>query len=303
MSNKKRNRNIKGGSQIKPESNKGLFYRKLALYLSVPLIFAIGTYYSRLRNCEELKITSNQICLPSPFEIKDSNLRQGYLEEIIKGRDMPWCSGVVYDSDGSKIINFIRTEVGTLEKDESVIDESIKEYEKLFQGGYYDAKTPEILELSGTKRKTKIFVGRQFFEDSKLAYISSKDFESIIANHENHHTIQYATGLGLKDKSSILNGVNLGLISKTVYYHLGELDADYHELRNIFSGEFKVSQSYREDVKKKFLLDYIILYTSLKKSSPLQKELIEKGLARAKDILPRGIDIEKFIREKELTKN
>jgi len=212
---------------------------------------------------------------------------------------MPWCSGVVYDVDGSKIIDFIKTEVRTLEKDESVIDESVREYEKLFRGGNYDAKTPEILELSELGRKTKIFVGRQFFEDSKLVYISGKDFECIIANHENHHTIQYATGLGLKDKQSILNGINRSLINKNVYYHLGELDADYHELKNIFSGEFKVSQSYKEDVKRKFLLDYIILYTSLKKSSSLQKELIEKGLARAKDILPPGMDIEKFIREKE----
>jgi len=39
MSNKKRNRNIKGVSQIEPEqNNKSSFYRKLALYLSIPVI-------------------------------------------------------------------------------------------------------------------------------------------------------------------------------------------------------------------------------------------------------------------------
>ncbi len=289
MSNKKRNRDIKAVSQIEPEEkNKRLFYKKLVLYLSIPLILATGVYYSKLENCEKRKIPiiNYQISFPSPSEIKDSNQRQRYLEDILQGREMPWCLGVVYDKDGSKIIAFIRTEIKALEKDELIVEESIKEYEKLFKGGNYDAKTPEILELSETNRKTKIFVGRQFFEDLRFLYLTANDLECIIANHENQHTRQYANGLKLKDKNSVLKGIHSGLIDKTVYYHLGELDADYHELKNIFSGEFKVSERYRGEVQKKFLMEYIILYTSLKKSSNLQREIIEKGLARAENILP-----------------
>lgn len=287
----KRNVKIEPGRNkiLKNVSKNPFFPRKMIFYLTIPLLLINSNNYPQLKNYHEtdtFRLNFQRKDLP-PSEIKGDIKRQKYLEEIFLEKEMPYCSGIVYDKDGSQIIDFIRAEIRTFDRDEAMIESSIREYEKLFRGGNYDAQTPEILELSELGRKTKIFVGRQFFEEKRFAFLTKKDIECIIANHENQHTKQYAEGLGLEEKKQVLEGIHSGSIDKTIYYALGELDANYHELRNILSGKFKTSEHYKESVKNKFLMDYITLYTSIKNSSPLQKKIIERGLSRVENILPR----------------
>lgn len=289
----KRNKLIKGKKEI-PE-RKGLF-RRAFLYLAVPLTL-VGSYF--LKDYKEPETTTRNIpalAIP-PSAVTDSSKRQKYLEDLVRGIEIPFCSGVVYDNDGSQICDFVREEIRVVEKDETEIEKIMREYEKQFRGGNYDAKAPEILELSELGRKTKIFVGRQIFEEPRFAYLTREDLKSILANHEAQHTIQFARGLGLEKKQEILSGFYSGQINQSIYYALGELDANYSELRRIFSGEFRVSQKYEEEVKRHFLMQYILLSASLGKSSPLQREIIERGLKRVEGILPRGIDVRKMIEE------
>ena len=213
---------------------------------------------------------------------KDPAKRQHHLNQLLEGIKIPYCSEVVYDHDGSKILEYVRSEMlfyGTPSKE---ISQIIKSYESIYKGGYYDTKTPEILQLSGMNRSSKIFVGRRMYED--FVNLEDSDLKHIFVAHESQHCLQHAKGLGYLDKNLLLDGVANGLIEKRVIYEIAELDANYHGLKRIFSGEFKVGKAYFEDTKNQYIQNHSRLHSVLKSSSYLQRKFILAAFEGVKDL-------------------
>ncbi len=213
---------------------------------------------------------------------KDFTKRQAYLDNLLMGITIPHCSEVVYDHDGSKILDYIRAEMVSYSTPKKESEGIMRLHEQQFKGGYYDAKMPEILELSGMNRNSKIFLGRRIFED--FVHLTDEEIKHMIVAHEGRHTIQHAKGLGYIDKNLLIDGVANGLIEKRVVYEIAELDANYHGLKRILSGEFKVSREYFEATKRHYYLNRARLENVLEESSAPQKRFIKAAFDNIKDL-------------------
>ena len=218
---------------------------------------------------------------------KDYPKRQYYLNNLLQGITIPYCSGVIYDHDGSKILDYLRSEMESFGIPKKELEEEIIKFQELqVKGGYYNANTPEILQLSGMNRDSKIFIGRRIFEFEELTYLTGEDIKHIIVAHEGRHVIQHAKGLGYLDREILFDSRNKGLIERKVVYEVAELDANYYGLKRILSGEFRVSKAYFEQTKHSFLLNYSKLYSVLPKSSDIQRSFINSSFEIVKDLIP-----------------
>ncbi len=202
---------------------------------------------------------------------KNPEKRQAYLNWLLRTNQIPYCSGVIYDHDGSKIVEYVKAEVQLIEKNPK-LEEIMHPYENAFKGGNYDAKTPEILELSGLNKKSKIFIGRKMFEE--FGYLTEEDIKHIIVAHEGRHTEQHAKGLEYISKDRLLEAVHNNLIDNKVLYSIFEYDAIGYGLRRILSMEFPVSGFYSNMVKSDFINNGFFLTKSSINGSEFQRELI-----------------------------
>ena len=210
---------------------------------------------------------------------RDSEKRQEYLLDLVDINEIPYCSGIVYDHNGTKIIEHIKLELEDYEGPAYSLDEVIAPHEKQFKDGDFMARVPDIFDLSGRGRHTKIFMGRVLFEDQET---TPPDLKHTIVAHEGRHVLQYAKGLEFMEKEILLKGFRVGLIHRPVLYEVGELDANYHGLKRIDSGEFKVTEGYHQFVIRKYNTNKNKLKSILNRSSDIQKRLINNALEACK---------------------
>ena len=200
-----------------------------------------------------------------------SEKRQVYLDDLLKGIEIPFCSGVFYDHDGSKIVDYLISEVQ--DKGMPLDNQTINFYKEKFRNGNYNSEVPEIFDFSEKGKKSPIFVGRTLFKNKT----GSLDFKYILVAHEGRHAEQHARGIGYFNKEELIEGVNTGAIKHPVLYEVCELDANYHALKRIKSGEFKVDRAY-QDMKEDYDINRAKLTFVLDKSSDIQKRLITNAL-------------------------
>lgn len=215
-------------------------------------------------------------------------IRQKYLDDLLKTNQIPYCSGVVYDHTGDKIVDYIRSELASFSLSSSEKQAMLSSYASQFQGGKYDVKTPEILELSGKGRSSKIFVGRELFE--VYTNLTSQDIRHILVAHEGRHAYQHAQGPPFFPKEKLLEGAWNGLISSEVLYRSFEVDANYSAIKRVESGEFSVSKAHFNETKRKYMEDTRAIILATRKASPLQHELVESLLMSVRDLIEVRIE-------------
>lgn len=199
--------------------------------------------------------------------------RQKYIDELVAGQNIPNCSGVIYDNDGSKIIAFFEeTFKSRSQEDRMMIGGQYNAY----RGGNYDVKTPDVLNTAGRGESIPIYVGRQIFDDPEFSYLTGEDVKHILLAHEPEHCRQHAKGLDYISTEKVLNGVEKGEIRQETLYYVFEYDAYCSDLPRAMNGEFKVSSTYLNKCKKDFILTGQGLSLAWKSASPLEQELIEK---------------------------
>lgn len=208
--------------------------------------------------------------------------RQSFLDDLVTYTDIPFCAGIVYDHSGDKIIAYVRNDMRSMGTDKKLIDSLVREYEERYAGGDYRAKTPTILDLSGQDRHTKIFVGRNFFEE--YTHYTDEDMRCTLVAHEGRHVYQHAKGMEHLKKETIVQAFNDGRLHHIFLYELNELDANYHELKRIQTGEFKVSPAYRKDVRETYDENLMKLRLVTNRGDPLMQRLVKHYLDKVKDL-------------------
>lgn len=245
--------------------------------LAVSVPFGLWAYFSN-------RDVDNQTRLDFDDRVSEARrnpeIRQVYLNELLNGREIPYCSGVVYDPEGIKIIGYIKSELEELGSAYSS-EKLIKPWEERFRNGNFDAKTPDVFDLSGKGRKSKIFLGRRLFEEE---FRTSEDIKHIIIAHEGHHVLQHAKGLEYMKSKDIVYGINNKSLDHLLVREVIELDANYHGLKRIFSGEFDVSESYREETIEVYNTQKRRIKSVINRSSDLQRKLITTALEATKDL-------------------
>lgn len=223
-----------------------------------------------------------------PSEVIDHTQRQAYLDNLLQGIELPYCSGVIYDNDGSKIVDYIESELSirlsrindSTFKDisrEEALAQEMPLHERLYNGGWYGAKVPEVVELSDEEKNSPIFVGRRYFEDDSFDHLTANDLSHLIAVHENKHVLQHAFGLPFASSDEIINGFAQEILRKDVFYSLSELDALYHELRGISQHQNLFSPEYFSSTQEKYIDHYLLLQNALPSASGLEKKMINKA--------------------------
>lgn len=241
--------NILAGTAIALAAGSGYFYRK------------------------EITAGSRSFIGQSTFEDarRFHQYRQQFLDNLLKGIEIPFCDGVIYD-DGKKIINYYRTELKSLgiTNIAHIIGPTLKDLE----GGDYDMKTPDIYNVAGQKRHTKIFVGKRVFDPRFNLYRNKEEVKAAILGHEAMHVDQHANWVEYLPLERILEGLDKKDINPGVIYILAEYDATARELNLLLQGKFKVSPEYIRERKKAFIEEGHKLTLYSRNSSPLQKEMI-----------------------------
>lgn len=200
--------------------------------------------------------------------------RQIFLDMFLKGQQIPYCSGVVYDHEGNQLIDYLREEVKKISPE--FPESMLEQYKRKYQSGRFDVKTPEVFDIRGKGHPSKIFLGRILFEDRELTPV---DFKHIIVAHEGRHAFQHAKGLKYITTEEALSAKRKGELHEPVIYEIDELDANYDSLQRIHSGEFNVSDYRYQDTKKNYNLNLRRLNSLLGSNSPeFQKDLVRKVL-------------------------
>ncbi|MDO8563923.1 MAG: hypothetical protein Q7R87_02855 [Nanoarchaeota archaeon] len=247
-----------------------------------PDIFPVERYH--INHILSIPATNNSVSIPSTnlvssvapsFEEAKTNasVRQKFLDNLLRTNSIPDSEGVFYDHGGSGIIRqyyqFL-TLAGVKKEEAKMIGET---FESL-RGGKFDVKTPEALELRGKGLKTKIFVGREIFEDGKFGYMNSEDFRHLIVSHAGRHAERYSKGASYLSTEKAVEGVRKGTLRPQVLYGLDDYDACGNDVRRIKSGEFKVSQNYSNSHNVSFLKAGLLLTTASRNASPLEFQAI-----------------------------
>ncbi len=182
--------------------------------------------------------------------IKYPQKRQDYLDNLTRNSKLPYCSGIIYDPTGEKLVNYLLTLAKSKGLTEEDMKEGLIEARRSTANGNFDMKTPEILNFMGQGIKSKIFVGKEIFKGE----YSESEIKSGIVDHEERHAEQIARGmgeLGYLDTKTLIESVTSGEISVDCFYDIGELDAlgkeisEYEKMQNKEKHYFRAVQNYR----------------------------------------------------------
>ncbi len=196
---------------------------------------------------------------------KDPTLRQAYLTQLIGTNTIPFCTGVVYDHDGSAMQGYYK-KVGATDFIQKV---------DVVRGGDYDMKTPDVLNTAGRGESVPIFVGRQLFDAQAFAYMVPEDIRHVLIAHEGHHCHQHAQGLSYLSPEGALQGLNDETIHPTFWYFIAEQDAYLHDLPRLLRGEFKGSEYHVNDSKRRFIENGLNLTKASRIARPLELRLFQ----------------------------
>jgi len=252
--------------QIGPESDKEVVAPEVASTLERPLT----------------EPKDNQVVAPARTigDIVHSE-RSSFLTKLVADENIPFCDGVVYDPTGDKLIASLRTDLQSMNTAEKTIETLLRPYEKEFGDGNYRVKTPDVFDLSGQGRSSKIFVGRELFEE--FPHYTNEDLRCIVAIH-GRHVHQHAKGLEHLDKETIVQAVRDGRIHYPVLKEIMALDANYHALKRVQAGEFKLSPTFSKDIRKTYDKNLSRLRSIAHRLSPLQQGLVQHYLDKVKDL-------------------
>lgn len=217
--------------------------------------------------------------LPAPHTVSAPE-RKEYLEELVKGAQMPYCVKVVYDHDGTAGINYLRELVSLCNATMADQEAAVRQSSLYFTNGNYDAKTPELLELAGTGRKSAIFVGRQFFENPEFRAYTANDLRHIITIHEYHHAVQHAKGLPWCSVAELKEAHNQTALGPNIIYSVYELDALHADFKDITG----CSERLVSDQKNTFNKYSSFVLRIYNECTPLQKKIVRSVLDQVKDI-------------------
>jgi len=215
----------------------------------------------------------------------DYTCRQMFLDRLLINDKIPFCDGVVYDHKGNMLFDWYEKEMKFAGKKMTDVDHLLGGEKTAFENGNYDVKTPDILNLSGEGRHTKIFVGRQPFESPEFKLFNAEDWRNVIVNHEARHVRQYSQGLKYLPRDEVLTGLKTGEITEKVVYFLGEYDSLSHEMRAALEGRKGLTQAYLEDTGRKLTQTYEFLKKEQQTSSHLQSRIISQAISKNSKII------------------
>jgi hypothetical protein len=172
----------------------------------------VGIEKYKSNNLETTKIVYSEVKTSPELENarKNTNLRQSYLESLVSSNDIPFSSGVIYDADGKKMLEYMRNLISRVETNQTEINIALDQVRKSMQDQKTPVKTPEVFNLSGEDIKSPIYVNKIMFEDKQLVWLTSKELKHILIHHEGRHAEQFSKGLnklGYISKEKILQGV------------------------------------------------------------------------------------------------
>ena len=257
---------------------KNISFNKVFLLGVLGIVLTTGYL---LRDKHKISDNSNVSSI-SQTENDTKSLRQRRIDSIIGNAKIPYCSGVIYDEDGSKIISFYEENM-VRSPDDGKTNKFVGGFEE-FRGGDYDFKTPDVLEWSGKGESIPIFIGRKLFEDQSFQYLTSEDIRHIVCAHEATHCKQHAEGFPYITSNELINGLRDGEIREMSAYYAFEYDAYCDDLPRAINGEFKVSERYLNEKKKMFIQTGHGLNLAHKTASSLEQKLIEGALEKDADI-------------------
>ncbi|MBI3033302.1 hypothetical protein HYY69_07535, partial [Candidatus Woesearchaeota archaeon] len=118
---------------------------------------------------------------------RDSSLRQIYIDQIAAGISLPYLEGIVYDHDGSKLLEQTYQDLIKQGVDQQVITFIMTQRKQQLGDGSYAAMTPHPHFTRGRKESSTIFMGRRIFEGN-----AHEIEEDVIATvyHESRHAVQ-----------------------------------------------------------------------------------------------------------------
>jgi hypothetical protein len=209
------------------------------------------------------------------------NLRQAYLESLVSSNDIPYSSGVIYDPDGQKMLEYYRNLISNVETNPAEIEIALEKVRQSLKDPNTPIKTPEFFDLSGQGIKPPIYVNKLLFEANEPLCSTSEDMAHVIRYHEGRHAEQFSVGLialGYLDKGTILRGIKKGDIIYELVYGLGEIDALNSELSAIEAGKSRVSKKMYEKALGEYRQGRALFEKALQIDSPVQQELIKKVL-------------------------
>ncbi|MBI3334444.1 twin-arginine translocation signal domain-containing protein [Candidatus Pacearchaeota archaeon] len=210
-----------------------------------------------------------------------SKKRQRFIDELLQDSEIPFCSGVVYDHTGSKIIRFYTEATRDSDEKDTFIGGEAEE----FAGGDYDVKTPDVLQTAGQGESVPIFIGRQLFDSPLFSYYTSEDIRHILIAHEGHHCLQHAKGMKFISPKEILQGLDSEQLHPSLLYYAMEYDAYIHDFPRALRGEFKVSRHHLEDWKRRFVETRNRFESARKIARPLELRIIH-SLQEAASTIP-----------------
>jgi hypothetical protein len=227
----------------------------------------------------QLSILEQTVASPELQEARiNPEKRQAYLDNLLTNSRMPYVSGVIYDKEGTKLINYVKSllEGDNLSTDEmnELMSDTLKEINK--SGNH--AQTPEIFEFNGQGIKPPIFVRSKLFQDKTLA---DEEIKHIITVHEARHAEQFAKGLnqlGYIDEKLLKVGVHDKTIAIEILYGIDEIDALNQELLAVESGNSKVSRDYYKNILRGYKTAHRVLASGLGLPRGIQRDLIESAL-------------------------
>ncbi|MBI5393320.1 hypothetical protein HZA96_05615 [Candidatus Woesearchaeota archaeon] len=228
----------------------------------IALLSSIGIV-AIVNSCDDKEITKSppSIVYLSPEEKvitlaaakADSTKRQAYLDKLVAASKIPFCNGIVYDNDGSKILRYTKQDLIAQNLDAKTIDSLINARKQDLKERLYLAITPHSYFTRGRDESGKIFIGPDLFD--REAYQIDGDYKATIA-HEARHLLQHAKGLPFDyllgenkgDESKIKELIFKGELRIYCFEMVGELDAYYETLQRIQKKEFLVSDMHLESI-------------------------------------------------------
>jgi len=215
----------------------------------------------------------------------DHTCRQMFLDRLLINDKIPFCDGVIYDHEGNMIFDWYEKEMKSAGKKMTDVDHLLGGERSAFENGNYDIKTPDILNLSGEGRYTKIFVGRQPFESSEFISFNAQEWRNVIVNHEARHVWQYSQGLKYLPRDEVLTGLKTGEITEKFLYFIGEYDALSHEMAAAIKGKKGITPPYIEYTGRKLIQTYEFLKKTQQTSSHLQSRIISQAIGENSKII------------------
>lgn len=221
--------------------------------------------------------------------------RQQFLDDLLHGYTIPACSGVIYDHNGEKIINYLEreTKLAKQRTGKTAQEQYIGGEREAFREGKYDIKTPDVLDLSGEGRSVPIFVGRNIFEGKDFSYLTENDLRAIIVVHESEHVRQHQKGFPYLSKNEIQDALEKAEITQGMLYEAFEYDAYINEIPRLLSENWNVSWYHLNESKARFIATGLSLTRAGKGASLLQQKIIEKlHFAAAQHQLLRNVNVD-----------